>query len=68
MNPALRHNSKTMIKDVLMNLASELGITVHSPKIAGIFMFMSDYKPISQCRQYFSCHMIDGELKVPENK
>lgn len=68
MTPALRHNSKTTIKDGLMSLASEFGISVNSPKIAGIFMFMSDYKPISQFRQHYSCNKIDGELIVPKNK
>jgi hypothetical protein len=68
MTPALRHNSQTTIKDGLMNLASEYGLKVNSPKIAGIFMFMSDYKPISQFRQHFNCNIIDGKLKVPENK
>ncbi len=68
MTPALRHNSKTTIKNGLMNLASEYGLKVSSPKIAGIFMFMADYKPISQFRQHFSCNIVDGKLKVPENK
>lgn len=67
MTPALRHNSKTTI-DGLMNLASEYGVKVSSPKITGIFMFMSDYKSISQFRQHYSCNFIDGGLKVPENK
>ena len=43
MTPALRHNSKVTIKDGLMNLGSEFGLKVSSPKIAGIFMFTSDY-------------------------
>ncbi len=51
-----------------MNLAFEYGLKVSSPKIAGIFMFMSDYKPISQFRQHFSCNIVDGKLKVLENK
>lgn len=68
MTPALRHNSKTTIRDGLMNLAFEYGLKISSPKIAGMFMFMSDYKPISQFRQHFSCKLIDGELKVPESK
>lgn len=68
MTPALRHNSKTTIKDGLMNLASEYGVKVTSPKIVGIFMFMADYKPISQFRQHFSCTIVDGKLEVPENK
>ena len=68
MTPALRHNSKTTIKDGLMNLASEYGVKVSSPKIVGVFMFISDYKPISQFRQHYSCNFVDGELKAPENK
>ena len=68
MTPALRHNSKETIKDGLLNLASEFGLNISSPKIAGIFMFMMDYKPISQFRQHYSSTAIDGQLKVPENK
>lgn len=68
MTPALRHNSKTTIVDGLMDLASEYNLKISSPKIAGIFMFMSDYKPISQFRQHYSSTMVDGQLKVPENK
>ena len=68
MTPALRHNSKTTLKDGLMNLASEFGIKISSPKIAAIFMFTSDYKPISQFRQHYSSNSVDGQLKVPENK
>ncbi len=68
MTPALRHNSKTTIKDGLINLASEFGLKVSSPRIAGVFMFISDYKPISQFRQHYSCNIVDGQLKVSENK
>ncbi len=68
MTPALRHNSKVTIKDGLMNLATEFGLKISSPKIAGIFMFTSDYKPISQFRQHYSSNSVDGQLKVPENK
>ncbi len=68
MTPALRHNSKTTISDGLMRLASEFGLKISSPKIAGIFMFMTDYKPISQFRQHYYSNVIDGKLKVPENK
>jgi hypothetical protein len=68
MTPALRHNSKKTIKEGLMNLASEFGLNVSSPKLAAIFMFTSDYKPISQFRQHYSANTIDGELKTSENK
>lgn len=68
MTPALRHNSKTTIKDGLINLAAEYGLSVTSPKIAGIFMFISDYKSISQFRQHYRCDYIDGQLTVPEGK
>ncbi len=68
MTPALRHNSKATIKDGLMDLASEFDLKISSPKISGIFMFMADYKPISQFRQHYSCNIVDGQLKVPENK
>lgn len=68
MTPALRHNTKTSIKNGLMNLGAEFGLEVNSPKIAGIFMFMPDYRKISQFRQHFRCDVIAGELKVPEAK
>jgi len=68
MTPALRHNSQETINDGLMNLASEFGLQISSPEISGIFMFMSDYKSISQFRQHFSSNIIDGQLKVPETK
>lgn len=68
MTPALRHNSKTTINDGLINLAAEYGVNVTPPKIAGVFMFMTDYKPISQFRQHYKCTLVDGQLKVPENK
>lgn len=68
MTPALRHNSKTTIVDGLKDLAAEFNIDISSPKIAGIFMFMPDYKPISQFRQHFRCQKVDGDLVVPENK
>ena len=68
MTPALRHNSKETITDGLMSLASEFGLDISSPKIAGIFMFMTDYRPISQFRQHYSSNLIDGQLKVPKDK
>jgi hypothetical protein len=68
MTPALRHNSKTTIKDGLTSLAAEFGLEVSSPKISGIFMFMSDYKPISQFRQHYSCNIVEGKLTIPECK
>lgn len=68
MTPALRHNSQTTIKEGLMDLASEFGLKVSSPKISGMFIFMSTYKPISQFKQHYSSNLIEGKLKVPENK
>ena len=68
MTPALRHNSKVSIKDGLIDLAADFGLYISSPKIAGIFMFISDYKPISQFRQHYSARLVDGKLNVPENK
>ena len=68
MTPALRHNSKATINDGLLNLASEFGLNVSNPKIAGIFMFMTDYRPISQFRQHYSSNIVDGQLKIPDNK
>lgn len=68
MTPALRHNSKTTIVDGLKDLAAKFNLDISSPKIAGIFMFIPDYKPVSQFRQHFRCQVVDGELLVPENK
>lgn len=67
MTPALRHNAKETIIDGLTNLSSGFGLKTSSPKIAAIFMFISDYKSISQFRQHYTANVIDGELIVPEN-
>lgn len=50
MTPALRHNSKTTVKDGFINLVAKLGLKFTSPKILAILMFKFDYKPISQFR------------------
>ncbi len=68
MTPALRHNTQTSINDGIKNLAAEFGLDVTRPKLAAIFMFMTDYKPKSQFRQHYIAERIDGQLKVPENK
>jgi len=68
MTPALRHNSKVTLKDGLSNLAAEFGLTISSPKIAGIFLSLSGYKPISHFRQHYRSNYRAGELKVPENR
>jgi hypothetical protein len=68
MTPALRHNSKASIKDGLSHLAEEFGLTISSPKIAGIFVSVSGYKTISHFRQHYRANYLDGELKVPENR
>ncbi|WP_394975444.1 hypothetical protein [uncultured Croceitalea sp.] len=68
MTPALRHNSKASIKQGLAQLASEYNLSISSPMVAGIFMFVPNYKPISQFRQHYRCKKVDGSLVVPENK
>lgn len=68
MTPALRHNSKTTIKDGLENLASEFGLTISPPKLAGNFMFISEYKPQSSFRQHYIAKLAEGELTLPDGK
>ena len=68
MTPALRHNSKITTNKGLNNLASEFGLRISSPKLAGIFMFISEYKPQSSFRQHYVSTLMDGDLKLPEGK
>ncbi len=68
MTPALRHNFKKPIKDGLESLAAEFGLKIETPKLAGIFMFISEYNPKSSFRQHYTSNLIDGELKLPEGK
>ena len=68
MTPALRHNSKVTIKDGLSNLAAEFGLIVSNPKIAGIFMSLSGYKPVSHFRQHYRSNYKEGILIVPKNR
>lgn len=68
MTPALRHNSKMTTNEGLNNLASEFGLKISTPKLAGIFMFISEYKPQSSFRQHYVCNLVGGELKLPEGK
>ena len=68
MTPALRHHTKTTIHTGLKQLAQEFNLQVTSPEIAGIFMFIPDYKPISQFRQHYTCTKLDGKLQVPIDK
>ena len=68
MTPALRHNSKETTKDGLENLAAEFGLKISTPKLAGIFMFISEYNPKSSFRQHYTSNLVDGELKLPEGK
>ncbi len=68
MTPALRHNSKVTTNEGLKSLASEFGLTISSPKLTGIFMFISDYKPQSSFRQHYVSKLVDGELTVPDGK
>lgn len=68
MTPALRHNQKVTTNQGLIHLASEFGLKISSPKLAGIFMFISEYKLQSSFRQHYVCNLVDGELKIPEGK
>ena len=68
MTPALRHSSRTTINEGLENLASEFGLTISPPKLAGNFMFISEYKPTSSFRQHYTAKLVDGDLKRPEGK
>lgn len=68
MTPALRHNSKTTINQGIMDLAAEFGLKTTRPKLAGMFMFITDYKPKSQFRQHYMVDLIEGEITVPKNK
>ncbi|WP_395373528.1 hypothetical protein [Marinicella sp. W31] len=68
MTPALRHNSKVSINQGLTDLAAEFGVVISKPKLSGLFMFISDYKPISQFRQHYSTQYHGGSLIVPENR
>ncbi|MFK7809551.1 MAG: hypothetical protein AB8F74_17235 [Saprospiraceae bacterium] len=68
MTPALRHNNKVTTNDGLKNLASSFGLNISTPKLAGIFMFVSEYKPQSSFRQHYVCKTIDGKLILPEEK
>ena len=68
MTPALRHNSKVTTNEGLKNLASDFGLTISSPKLVGIFMFISEYKPQSSFRQHYISKLVDGELILPKGK
>ncbi|MEO6901781.1 MAG: hypothetical protein ABI315_01345 [Bacteroidia bacterium] len=67
MTPALRHNSKVTTTEGLINLASNFGLTITSPKLAGIFMFISD-ESASSFRQHYISKLVNGELKIPTGK
>ena len=68
MTPALRHNTKVSTNEGLKNLASEFGLTISTPRLSGIFMFIPDYKPDSSFRQHYVCTAVAGELALPEKK
>ena len=68
MTPALRHNSKVPTNEGLKNLATEFGLIVSSPKLAGIFMFISEYKPQSSFRQHYVSKLVGGKLTLPKGK
>ncbi|MEM6725636.1 MAG: hypothetical protein AAF598_16460 [Bacteroidota bacterium] len=66
MTPALRHNTEVTTHQALSDLAQTFGLTISTPQLHGIFMyFHSDHKKPS-FRQHYSCHLIDGTLKIPE--
>jgi hypothetical protein len=68
MTPALRHNSKVTINESLEALASEFGLQISKPKLAGIFLFLSEYKTQASFRQHYVCSVVDGDFKIPEGK
>ena len=68
MTPALRHNTKETIHQGLNSLALEFGLEISVPKLAGIFMFLPEYKQQSSFRQFYKSNLINGELKVPKEK
>ena len=68
MTPALRHNSKVNMNQGLHNLASEFGLKISTPNLAGNFMFISEYKPQSSFRQHFTANLVGGELELPKGK
>lgn len=68
MTPALRDNSKVTTNEGLQSLAANFGLTISTPKLKGIFMFIADYKPQSSSRQHYASTLVAGKLKVPEGK
>jgi hypothetical protein len=68
MTPALRHNTKTSIRDGLDKLAADYGLVISAPKLAGNFTFVAEYKPQSSFRQHYVATLTDGELTIPDNK
>lgn len=68
MTPALRHTSKATTNEGMNELASTFGLKISPPKLAGIFMFVSEYKPQSSFRQHYVCNLTDGTLVLPEEK
>ena len=67
MTPALRHNNKLNTNEGLKKLASDFGLTISSPKLAGIFMFISDESQ-SSFRQHYVSKLVSGELILPQGK
>lgn len=68
MTPALRHSTRTSTNDGLQHLANEFGLHVSPPRLAGSFLFISQYKPASSFRQHYKAHVVAGALKLPSNK
>ena len=68
MTPALRHNTKVTTNEGLNNLATEFGLKISPPKLAGVFMFIAEYKPQSSFRQHYVTSVVEGDLILPEGK
>lgn len=68
MTPALRHQSKASTNEGLSHLATEFGLKISPPKLAGIFLFIAEYKPQSSFRQHYFSKVVEGDLSVPEGK
>ena len=68
MTPALRHNTKISIHNALYDLAATYGLKMSTPKLAGMFVFIPEYKPKSSIRQHYKSNYLEGKLRVPEGK
>lgn len=66
MTPALRHQSNMTIQSGLSELAADYGGQISAPELAGMFMFLPEYKKGASFRQYFRANWLGGELVTPE--